>query len=360
MFKRIPLVLAAALALTACPSEKPAPKPEPAKPEPAKPEPAKPALDRAKLAAFQPLPESFAKEGQTKAQEDLGRMLYFEKRLSKNHDVSCNSCHAVDKFGVDNNPTSPGHKGQLGGRNSPTSFNAAGHLAQFWDGRAADVEAQALGPILNPVEMALPDEKAAMKVLASMPEYEAAFKAAFPGDKEPIVWENVGKAIGAFERKLVTPGRFDKLLKGDDAALTADELKGLDLFVSTGCTTCHTGATVGGSMYQKLGLVKPWPNEKDQGRFDLTENDGDKMSFKVPSLRNIAKTGPYFHDGSIKTLDEAVKLMADHQLGKQLKDDEVKSIVTFLGALTGEVPADYVKAPELPKSTDKTPKPDPS
>lgn len=290
----------------------------------------------------------------------LGKMLYFDKRLSKNHDVSCNSCHNLDTYGVDNKKTSEGHKKQLGGRNSPTVYNAALHFKQFWDGRAADVEEQATGPVMNPVEMAMPSEKRLVETLASIADYKALFEKAFPGEKEPISLKNAGRAIAAYERKLLTPSRFDRYLKGDEKALSDDEVKGLQAFVGAGCTACHSGAAVGGAMYQKLGLVKPWPETKDGGRFEVTKQEGDKMMFKVPGLRNIEKTAPYFHDGSVATLEEAIKLMGKHQLGRDLSEAEVKSIATFLKTLTGEPPKELIKAPELPKSGDKTPKPDPA
>ena len=222
----------------------------------------------------------------------------------------------------------------------------------------ADVEEQATGPIQNPIEMAC-TEKLACATLSSMPEYVDAFKKAFPGESDPVTLKNVGIAIGAYERKLLTPARFDKYLGGDKTAMTDTELAGAATFVQTGCTACHLGPAIGGSMYQKAGLVKPWPSDKDQGRFDVTKQESDRMMFKVPSLRNVEKTAPYFHDGSTATLDEAVRIMARHQLGKELKDDEVKSIITFLATLTGSPPADLVVPPTLPKSTAKTPKPDP-
>ncbi|MFN7145950.1 MAG: cytochrome-c peroxidase [Myxococcota bacterium] len=323
---------------------------------------AAPAVDAAKLAAFQPLPARMDAAGTTATPEQiaLGRTLYYDTRFSRNQDISCNSCHQLDKFGVDNQPTSPGHKGQLGGRNSPTTYNAAGHLAQFWDGRAATIEDQAKGPVLNPVEMAMPDEGQVLKVLTSIPGYAPMFAAAFPGEADPITYDNMAKAIGAFERGLVTPSRFDELLAGDATALTDAEKAGLDTFVESGCVSCHSGAYVGGAMYQKLGLVNPWPDTADQGRYDLTKNEADRMMFKVPSLRNITKTGPYFHDGKTATLEEAVKKMAHHQVGKDLTDEQVTSILTFLGALEGTPDAAYIAKPTLPESGPDTPKPDPS
>ncbi len=320
-------------------------------------------IDPAKLALFAPLPARMdAPSGPATAEQiTLGRALYYDTRFSKNQDLSCNSCHQLDKFGQDGNPTSPGHKGQLGGRNSPTTYNAAGHFVQFWDGRAADVEAQAKGPVLNPVEMAMPDADHVVRVLKSIPGYQPMFAAAFPGEADPITYDNMAKAIGAFERGLTTPSRWDTLLAGDQAALTDAEKDGFDAFVDAGCVACHTGAYVGGSMYQKLGLVNAWPDTtSDEGRFAVTKNDADKMMFKVPSLRNITRTGPYFHDGKTASLDEAVKKMGHHQLGKELSDEQVKSIVTWLGALEGTPDAAYIAKPALPESGPDTPKPDPS
>jgi cytochrome c peroxidase len=337
-----------ALTLAACGGGQPTPTPKEATPPVAANADKAPtaAVPDAHKAPFKPLERATVTEAE-KAKIDLGRMLYYETRLSAGNDISCNSCHQLDKFGADGEATSPGHKGQRGGRNSPTSLNAFLHIAQFWDGRAPDVEAQAKGPVTNPIEMAMPDAAAVEKLLAGVPGYVAAFKAAFPGQPNPVTYDNMAAAIGAFERKLTTPGRFDKYLAGDGAALTAEEKKGLDTFLATGCQTCHNGATIGGSMYMKLGAVVPYET-KDLGRFSVTKSEADKYVFKVPSLRNVAETGPYFHDGSIATLDEAVTKMAKHQLGKELKPEEVSSIVAFLKALTGEVDAAYVAKPTLP------------
>jgi cytochrome c peroxidase len=322
-------------------------------PEPAAtpaPTPAPVSVDPAALALFAPLPARMdGAEGAPAAEKiALGRMLYYEGRLSKNGQVACNSCHQLDKFGVDGEPTSPGHEGKRGDRNSPTSLNAAGHFVQFWDGRAATIEDQAKGPVLNPVEMGMADEKAVIAALKGIPGYPEAFAAAFPGEADPMTYDNMAKAIGAFERGLVTPSRWDKFLAGDATALTDAEKAGFTTFVSTGCVSCHTGAYVGGGMYQKLGLVNAWPETKDEGRFAVTKNDADKMMFKVPSLRNIEKTGPYFHDGSVATLDDAIAKMGHHQLGKTLTPDEIASIRTWLGSLTGELDAAYAKRPALP------------
>lgn len=302
----------------------------------------------------------------TDAKVELGRLLYHDKRLSKNQDISCASCHDLENFGIDvrapegKRQTSAGHKGQMGERNSPTSYNAAIHVAQFWDGRAPTVEEQAKGPILNPVEMAMPDEGAAVAVLKSIPGYAEKFAAAFPDAKDAITYDNMARAIGAFERTLVTPSKFDAFLGGEMGALSQDELRGLELFIDVGCITCHTGPALGGSMFQKLGVIKPYET-KDEGRFAVTKNEADKFVFKVPGLRNVAKTAPYFHDGSIATLKEAVEQMTKHQLAKgQLSEPEMKSMLAFLDSLTGEPPAGALGAPALPESGPKTPKPDPT
>ena len=195
-------------------------------------------------------------------------------------------------------------------------------------------------------------------VLKSMPEYVDAFKKAFPGQKDPVTFDNMANAIGAFERKLITPARWDKFLNGDMAALTVQEKAGFNVYYDTGCETCHAGALLGANLYQKLGNVKPYPDTADPGRFKVTKDDGDKMIFKVPSLRNIAKTGPYFHNGKVAKLEDAISQMAEYQLGKQLTAEQIASIATYLQSLTGDVPAEYIKQPELPKSTAKTPKPE--
>jgi cytochrome c peroxidase len=317
------------------------------------------AVDPARLQAFGALPDTVPpKTGQlTEEKIALGRMLYYEPRLSAEQKTSCNSCHGLDKYGVDGQPTSDGHKGQTGTRNSPTVYNAAGHFVQFWDGRAADVEEQAKGPVMNPVEMAMPSEAHVIAVLRSMPEYVEAFRKAFPGDKDPVSFDNMAVAIGAFERKLLTPARWDKFLRGDQAALTPEEKAGFNTFVAVGCTACHAGTYVGGNLFQKMGLMKPYPDQSDPGRFQVTKAESDRMFFKVPSLRNVEKTGPYFHNGKVARLEQAVAEMGEYELGRQLSQAEVRSIVTWLKALTGELPAEYIKPPVLPKSTARTPKP---
>jgi len=349
-FVTFAVAAAAALLAGAC-SKEPAPPPV---------EPPKITIDPSELTAFAPLPDEVPAAGGA-ATDDvvaLGRMLFFEPRLSKSQKISCNSCHDLATYGVDNQPTSDGHKGQVGTRNSPTVFNAAAHFAQFWDGRAADVEEQAKGPVLNPVEMAMPAEPVVVKVLESMPEYVAAFEKAFPNDRTKVSYDNMAKAIGAFERKLMTPSRWDAFLKGDKAALTPEEQAGFKAFVAAGCRTCHAGALLGGSFYQKMGLAKPFPRSEDQGRAKVTKAAGDEGVFKVPSLRNIEKTAPYFHDGATAGLDEAVRDMGEYQLGRALTPEETSRIIDFLKVLTGTVDPEFTRPPVLPPSTARTPKPD--
>jgi len=315
----------------------------------------------ARLSLFSPLPRTMELAGNpmTPAEIELGRRLFYDERLSKNQDIACNTCHLLDNHGVDGLSTSKGHKGQIGGRNAPTVYNAAGHIAQFWDGRAPDVEDQAKGPPLNPIEMAMVDEAAIVAVLKSIPGYVSLFSVAFAEDRDPVTFDNMARAIGAFERGLVTPSRFDEYLAGNDAALSGEEKAGLTAFLDAGCGGCHSGAYVGGGMYQKLGLLKSWDKDADQGRFDVTGDEADRQVFKVPSLRNIAETGPYFHNGSVATLDEAVRLMAEHQTGVAVDDAQVDSILVFLAALSGKVDTGYSARPELPESSAMTPAPDP-
>ena len=284
----------------------------------------------------------------TAAQVNLGRELFYETRLSNGHDVSCNTCHPLNGFGADGRTVSFGDVGHAGDRNAPSVYNAAGQVAQFWDGRAPTVEEQAKGPILASEEMAMPNSEAVLAHMRESATYRAAFQAAFPNDRTPITYDNVGRAIGAFERGLVTPSRWDRYLAGDSAALSAAERRGLASFVHLGCVNCHAGPYVGGQLYMKLGGVKPWPTATDSGRYKVTKNPADLFVFKVPSLRNVAKTGPYFHDGSVASLDSAIRLMARHQLGLELNDAQVKDIHSWLDALTGELPAEYIAQPPKP------------
>jgi len=289
------------------------------------------------------------------AKVELGKMLFLDPRLSKSGFISCNSCHNLATGGVDNLPSSIGHRWELGPINSPTVFNANYNVAQFWDGRAADLKEQAGGPIENPSEMAS-NHALAIEVLQTIPGYVEQFKKIYGTDK--ITIDSVTDAIAVFEETLVTPNsRFDQWLMGDDKAITKTELEGYELFKTKGCTTCHMGAAVGASLFQKMGLVKPFETEsKALGRYEVTKQESDKNFFKVPTLRNIELTYPYFHDGSRWDLKDAVKMMADIQLGIPVSDGEADKIVAFLKTLTGELPV--VTIPALPPSTPSTPRPD--
>jgi len=311
------------------------------------------------LKMFAPLPAVMTSPDNpvSDAKVGLGRILYYDARLSANQKISCNTCHPLDGYGAEPKAVSTGFKHQKGNRNAPTVYNAAGHFVQFWDGRAPTVEEQAKGPITNPVEMAMPSNSAAVQVIKSMPEYVAMFQKAFPQEPDPITYNNMALAIGAFERGLVTPSKWDAYLNGDASALSDTQKQGFNTFAGTGCQWCHAGAYVGGTAYQKLGVVKAWPNQSDQGVYQLTKDDADRMVFKVPSLRNIKKTGPYFHDGSIATIEDAIRNMAVHQRGVTLTEAQVRSIEAWMDSLTGEIPASYIKPPELPKSTAQTPQP---
>jgi len=280
-------------------------------------------------------------EHDTAALIALGRKLYFDKRLSVNRAISCNTCHVLDhwKGGVDGEPTSDGVFGRRGERNAPTVLNAGLHFAQFWDGRAPNLEEQAKVPIFRPVEMAMPSEAAVLKRLRAVSSYRTRFANAFPGAGEQFAFDNVVKAIAAFERTLITHDRFDDFLKGDDRALNRRELKGLELFLGTGCATCHNGPLLGASSYQKVGLAHPYANQEDKGRYRVTKDENDLYQFKVPSLRNIALTAPYFHDGSQAKLEEAVAKMAYLQLDRKLAPAEIALITKFLRTLSDKVRA---------------------
>ena len=287
---------------------------------------------------------------------ELGQKLYFDPRLSKSGFISCNSCHNLSMGGTDNLRTSIGHNWTKGPINSPTVLNSSLNVAQFWDGRAADLKEQAGGPIANPSEMAF-THKLAVDMLASIPGYVSEFKNTFNSDK--ITIEEVTLAIAAFEETLVTPNsRFDKWLNGNKKAINATELAGYNLFKKSGCVACHNGPAVGGNSFQKMGLVEPYKAVGNaQGRSAVTGKDGDRFNFKVPTLRNVELTYPYFHDGGASTLTEAVDIMGRLQLGKKFTKEENASIVAFLKTLTGDQPS--FKLPQLPPSSDKTPRPEP-
>lgn len=282
----------------------------------------------------------------------LGKQLYFDTRLSKNGTISCNSCHNLATFGVDNESTSTGDTGKKGERNSPTVLNAALHSFQFWDGRAKNVEEQAGMPILNPIEMGIPHPDFLMNRLSEVPGYQEAFKNAFPQESNPFTYSNLAKAIGAFERTLVTPSRYDQYMSGDLKALTTDEKQGLKLFIQTGCIQCHVGPSFGGSMYQKFGVHGNYweatgSKSIDKGLADQSGKPEDAFRFKVPGLRNIEKTWPYFHDGSVRDLEEAVRIMTTLQLNKALTKEETTQMVAFLKSLTADIP-ESLKTPPKP------------
>jgi cytochrome c peroxidase len=307
--------------------------------------------DTGMLGRFGPLPGYMAAAGVVpdRAQIDLGRKLYFDARLSSTGTVSCYTCHPLSDYGTSHRMRGTGVHGQEGPRNDPSTYNAAGQISQFWDGRAETVEDQAGGPVLNPKEMGLKSEAQLVDILRSMPGYREAFTRAFPGQKDPVTFENFRRAIGAFERGLVTPAPWDRYLEGDEGALTAAQLAGFRTFAEAGCVQCHTGTYVGGSMYQKLGLARAWPDTSDTGRYAVTRLEGDQLVFKVPSLRNVTRTWPYFNDGSVGTLPEAIRLMGRYQLGRELTDAQVSSIVEYLGALEGRLPESYIRPPALPE-----------
>jgi cytochrome c peroxidase len=320
-------------------------------------------MEQAK-ALFEPIPkEPPALEGNAATPErvELGKMLFFEPRLSEAHNISCNSCHQIGLGGADGRPTSIGHNWQRGGRNAPTVLNAVFNTAQFWDGRAADLKEQAGGPIANPIEMGTTKEHA-VEQLKGIPGYVDAFKKAFPDESDPITYDNIEKAIAVFEATLITPNApFDRYLEGDESALTAEQTEGLGLFIETGCSACHNGVNIGGGMYAPFGVAERpgWEflPPDDQGRFQVTKTVSDEYVFKVPSLRNIALTAPYFHSGHAWGLDQAVAVMGTAQLGAELTPEQVTKIAAFLEALTGDQP--QVVYPILPPSVPETPRPTP-
>jgi len=297
----------------------------------------------------------------TEPKIELGKMLFFEPRLSASHLISCNTCHNVGMGGHDYLPTSIGHGWQKGPRNSPTVFNAVFNAAQFWDGRAADLAEQAKGPVQAGVEMSSTPQRV-VDTLNSMPEYVEAFEDAFPGQDEPVSFDNMALAIEAFEATLITPhAPFDDFLRGNDSALNDTEKEGLALFMDKGCAACHGGVNFGGQNYYPFGLVtRPGAEilpSGDKGRFTVTNTASDEYVFRAAPLRNIELTAPYFHSGAVWSLEEAVAVMGTSQLGAELSEADVDSIVAFLKTLTGQVPD--VQYPKLPPSTDSTPKPDP-
>ena len=279
----------------------------------------------------------------TEAGIDLGHMLFFEQKLSRSGVISCNTCHVVGAAGVDHLPRAVGEGGRIGPRRSPTVYNAAFLGSQFWDGRAATLEEQAEGPIQAHVEMDLTPDEAVERLRQT--GYLPYFEAAFPDEEDPLTFENITKAIASFERTLITPGSpFDRYLEGETDALTPEQAEGLDLFMSSGCAGCHNGVLLGGQGFARFTHAE---GGEDLGRAEVTGREADEYVFRIAPLRNVAETGPYFHDGSAATLEEAVSVMGSAQLGRAFNEDEVQSIVAFLQSLTGEFP--LVTFPQLPR-----------
>ncbi|WP_310600637.1 cytochrome-c peroxidase [Desulfobulbus sp.] len=312
-------------------------------------------------ATFRPIPDKAPAIKDNEATPDkieLGKMLYFDPRLSKSGLISCNTCHNVGLGGADYQQTSTGHGWKRGPRNAPTVLNSVFNVAQFWDGRAKDLAEQAKGPVQAGVEMNnTPDN--VVKTLNSMPEYVELFKKTFPGQATPVTFDNMAKAIEVFEATLITPdSKFDLFLKGNAQAMNQQEKEGLKLFMEHGCVSCHGGTNMGGDGYYELGVVKK-PSDAilagDKGRFAVTQAKNDEFSFKSPSLRNIELTPPYFHSGVVWDLKEAVSVMNDSQLGADLKAGDIDKIVTFLKSTTGKQP--QVLYPILPAPTNATLKP---
>lgn len=319
-------------------------------------------LMKAAQDTFKPIPSimpSIKGNAVTREKIELGKALFFDPRLSSSHLLSCNTCHNLGLGGVDGLETSIGHGWQKGPRNAPTVLNAVFNIAQFWDGRAEDLKAQAKGPVQAGVEMNNTPTQVET-TLRSIPAYEVWFKKAFSGEAQPVTFDNMARAIEAFEATLITPAsRFDQYLEGNDTVLTATEKTGLKLFMDKGCSSCHAGQNIGGEGYFPFGVVeKPGADilpTGDKGRFAVTKTADDNYVFRAGPLRNIALTAPYFHSGKVWELKQAVAIMGNAQLGEKLSSQDVDAIVAFLNTLTGEQPR--VEYPILPPSTATTPLP---
>jgi cytochrome c peroxidase len=311
-------------------------------------------LEKAKL-FYGPLPAVMKSDENpvTPEKVKLGKILYYENRISADGTVSCDKCHPFSHYAVDGLKLSVGNNCKLNPRNDPTTFNAADQIAEHWIGNRTTVEDQAKQALVGPPSFGMPSYDAVEKILRGIKGYQPLFQAAFPQDKEPVTVDNFAKAVGAFERTLVTPAPFDAFLKGNTSALSDAEKEGLKTLLDTGCMACHNGPYVGGQMYQKFGIYEPyWKYTKsrkiDEGRYVVTKKESDKYVFKVPVLRNVAMTAPYFHDGSVDKLEDAVIIMAKVQLGKDLDEKQAGAIAAFLNALTGEIPEDVLRVPILP------------
>ncbi|MHB8744468.1 MAG: cytochrome-c peroxidase [Sulfuricaulis sp.] len=283
----------------------------------------------------------------------LGRDLFFDPRISLDGTVSCSKCHEPSLYGTDALPKPIGVKGRLNPRNAPTELNAAAQFVEHWRGDRTNVEDQATKALVGPPSFGQPDFTTAMAKITAIHGYLPLFQKAFPNDKQPVTPDNWGKAIGSYERTLVTPAPFDAYLKGDTNAISPMAKVGLQKFINTGCASCHNGVGIGGGMFQKFGVHEDYwkatgSQQIDKGRFDVTNNPADMYVFKVPSLRNVAMTPPYFHDGSVSSLAEAVRIMAEVQLGKKLSAQDIEHIVAFLNSLTGPLPKNFTTVPVLP------------
>ncbi|HVN96133.1 MAG TPA: cytochrome c peroxidase [Syntrophorhabdaceae bacterium] len=304
---------------------------------------------------FGPLPKTMrsANNSITADKVALGKMLFYETRISVDQTVSCVRCHPIGLYAADGLKKSIGNNCKINPRNAPTVFNAAGQISAHWIGNRTDVEDQAKQAMVGPPSFGMPSYEAVEKRLKEIRGYAPLFARAFPGEKDPVNVDNLAKAIGAFERTLVTPSRFDAFVKGNPTALAAAEKKGLKTFIETGCTNCHSGAYVGGKMYQKFGVFEPYwqytgSKDIDEGRYAVTNNESDKYVFKVPVLRNVEMTSPYFHDGSVDGLRDVVFIMGKIQVGKSPTDEQVGEIILFLKSLTGRLPDDALRVPVLP------------
>lgn len=290
------------------------------------------------LSYFSPLPKVMpGSNTDTPEKINLGKRLYFETALSINHTQSCNTCHNItnDGAGVDHLTASIGALGVIGSRNAPATWNAGLHVAQFWDGRAKTLEDQAKFPIFNPKEMAMDSEEELILRLNNA-GYSDDFKQAFPNQASPITIENTSSALASFQRTLITRDRFDKYLAGNLKAINNEEKNGLAIFIVTGCVACHNGSLLGGQLFMKMGIVHPYPNKIDKGVAQVTGNAADNYFFKVPSLRNILKTAPYFHDGAAKTIEQAIEDTGWHQLGLKLSPNDTKAIKAFFKTLNNQ------------------------
>lgn len=291
------------------------------------------------LSFFSPLPQAMPKsEKDTQAKINLGKRLYFETALSVNNTQSCNSCHNINNgaAGVDHLTVSIGALGELGSRNAPSTWNAGFHVAQFWDGRAKTLEQQAIFPLLNKKEMAMPSIDFVIERLIDN-NYLPIFRDAFTDEEAPINIKNISTALAAFQRTLISRDRFDDFLAGDNDAISQREKEGMLVFINKGCVACHNGAVLGGQLFMKMGIVHAYPNVSDRGLAQVTKNSADSYFFKVPSLRNILNTAPYFHDGAAITIEQAIQQTGWHQLGIKLSEEEVIAIKYFFKTLDNQV-----------------------